>query len=271
MIPYLFYNIEAGSDKKMTQAEKIKNFVAKARMLGAGNFTVDAENSILIRCEPGQYDNITLPPVETIQADALKDVETGELIIPETISKIEMRSFDDCSADTIIVQSDIEEVKYKDDYYGFLRARTVNIGKNVKSRAIADFVYDIDGLEAINVSEDNPWYASDNGILYNKDFTEIVAYPLDHLQIIYIMPNTVKGTIKEATFRGIVNLEKLRISDNVTELEVRAIWDCEKLREIELGQSIEVVNVKSFLDLPSLDKLRINGALKEIINLTYLD
>ena len=213
----------------MTQEERIKNFVTKARMIGAGNFIVDAKNSVLFKCKPGKYGRLELPPVKMILEDALYDIEAEELIIPDTITHIELSTFDGCSADIVTIQGNIIEVTFGCNYFGIFRVKTINIGKNVKDRAIVDLAFFVDGLEAINVSEDNPWYASDNGILYNKDFTELLRYPPEHPQKVYIMPNTVKDTILQETFSNITHLKKLKISDNVTELEPAAIYDCENL------------------------------------------
>lgn len=257
----------------MTQEERIKNFVTKARMIGAGDFEVDPKKSVLLECKTQdhkKYGRLELPPVKMILENALYGIEAEELIIPDTITHIELSSFDRCSADIVTIQGNIVKVKFECNYSGIFGVKTINIGKNVKDRAIVDLAFFVDGLEAINVSEDNPWYASDNGILYNKDFTELLHYPSEHPQKVYIMPNTVKGTIKQETLRKISHLEKLKISDNVTELEPAAIYDCENLEEIELGQSLEVIDIASFARLRSLDKLKTNGAL-EIVNIAHLD
>lgn len=66
---------------------------------------------------------------------------------------------------------------------------TVNIGKSVKYLGIDTFAvrddYDyatgsvvrINSIKAVNVSKDNPYYTSIDGVLYNKDVTELIYCP----------------------------------------------------------------------------------------------
>lgn len=47
-------------------------------------------------------------------------------------------------------------------------------------------------LKSINVSEDNPVYSSENGILYNKDKTKLLAYPMGKIETKFEVPDHVK-------------------------------------------------------------------------------
>lgn len=47
-------------------------------------------------------------------------------------------------------------------------------------------------LESINISEDNPYYSSVDGIMYNKDKTVLKYYPNAKKDSIYTIPDTVK-------------------------------------------------------------------------------
>lgn len=56
---------------------------------------------------------------------------------------------------------------------------TVTIGKDVKSIDGKSF-YSCWSLQNIFVDDDNPYYCDIDGVLYNKDLTEIIHYPCDH-------------------------------------------------------------------------------------------
>lgn len=57
--------------------------------------------------------------------------------------------------------------------------QVVNIGPNVE-KIEGDSFYTCYELQAINVDENNPNYSSVDGVLYNKDKTELICYPMKH-------------------------------------------------------------------------------------------
>lgn len=56
---------------------------------------------------------------------------------------------------------------------------TINIGKSVEKIDGKSF-YSVWNLQNIHVDEENPNYCDLDGVLYNKDMTEVVCYPIDH-------------------------------------------------------------------------------------------
>lgn len=46
-------------------------------------------------------------------------------------------------------------------------------------------------ISSINVSEDNPYYSSENGVLYNKDKTQLIKYPYCKSDKSFVIPDTV--------------------------------------------------------------------------------
>ncbi len=59
------------------------------------------------------------------------------------------------------------------------KIKTINIGANVTSVDTKAF-YSCWALQNIEVDENNPNYCDIDGVLYNKDKTEILCYPCDH-------------------------------------------------------------------------------------------
>ncbi len=49
-------------------------------------------------------------------------------------------------------------------------------------------------LEAVNAPEENPWFASTDGILYNKKLTNLYYYPIAKPDKVYNIPETVTNT-----------------------------------------------------------------------------
>ena len=109
--------------------------------------------------------------------------------------------------------------------------------KSIESIYIPDSVLQLDdpneegylfsgngALKNINVSEDNPVYSSENGILYNKDKTKLLVYPMNKIGTEFEVPDYVKeigqfafyynGNLKEISFEGKIDtIDKIAFSE----------------------------------------------------------
>lgn len=63
-------------------------------------------------------------------------------------------------------------------------------------------------FKRITVSEDNPYYADVDGVLFSKDMTRLICYPCGKTGHTYIVPDTVE-TIGKFAFVDNVNLKKM--------------------------------------------------------------
>ncbi len=81
-------------------------------------------------------------------------------------------------------------------------------------------------LETINVDENNQYYSCDeNGVLFNKDKTEIVKFPIKNKATSYEIPNSVIS-IGEDAFYLAENLADIKIPDTVIEIGSSAFNGC---------------------------------------------
>lgn len=65
-------------------------------------------------------------------------------------------------------------------------------------------------LENISVASDDKNYSSENGVLFNKDLTELMFYPVNKKDKSFTVPETVYK-ISFGAFEGVKNLEKLTL------------------------------------------------------------
>ena len=66
-------------------------------------------------------------------------------------------------------------------------------------------------LEQIEVSPDNQYYSSEDGVLFNKAKDTLIAFPMNKKNLSYIVPNTVKR-IEPNTLYNIGCLEKIEVA-----------------------------------------------------------
>lgn len=91
-------------------------------------------------------------------------------------------------------------------------------------------------LKSIIVDENNPNYTSVDGVLFNKNKTEIVIYP-NAKEGKYVIPNTVT-TIGMHSFRESYKLSDLVIPDSVTVICPYAFYDCTSLLNITIPRTV---------------------------------
>lgn len=136
-------------------------------------------------------------------------------------------------------------------------------------------------LENIEVSPDNPWYTSVDGVLYTKDKTTLVAYPPGRDDTHIDVPAGVKEIgalafcddwslhsvslpfgverIGRAAFAGCVHLETVTLPPTLREIELRAFADCVLLERINpprqvvaLDEGEEISEYLVFANTPML-------------------
>ena len=112
----------------------------------------------------------------------------------------------------------------------FPKINTINIGSNL-TNLDNDVFYNCVDLKAINVDDNNISFSSDNGVLFNKDKTKILCFPLDKTDKEYSIPKTIT-TIGESSFYNCTNLISVEIPDSVTNIEDGAFTGCTRLEKV---------------------------------------
>ena len=112
--------------------------------------------------------------------------------------------------------------------------------KNIKSITLSKNVKIISGgfencinLEMINVDNNNQYYISEDGILYNKEKTELICYPNNKKEQSYVMPDSLTEIPWDFSNK---NLKSITLSKNITN------WGCssenfESLQEINVNEN----------------------------------
>ncbi len=78
-------------------------------------------------------------------------------------------------------------------------------------------------FRAVYVDADNPYLCSKDGILYSKDMTALVHYPIGHTAAVYVMPDTLKTIVNDAIW-AVSNLETVYWGSGVETVETRIYW-----------------------------------------------
>ncbi len=153
---------------------------------------LNKDKTILLCAEHNKTGSYTIPEtVKIIQDNAFRFVPIEQVTIPNGVISIGERAFEG---------SDIQTVE--------IPGSVLNIGEGAFNGSY---------LQEINVVASNPNYSSENGVLFNKDKTNLIQYPR-FKEGEYTIPNTVT-VIKKNAFDGCTGLTKVTIPNSVITIE----------------------------------------------------
>lgn len=200
--------------------------------------------------------------------------KSGQLHIPLNVSSIAEGALSDCGRITGIyvppkntTYLDIDGVLYSKDGATLLcvpagRTAPLYIRENVtKIRPGAfslhtvsilliedgkarDYWMQSSDLSAIEVSEDNPVFSSEAGVLYNKDKTVLLRCPAGYTRPLTI-PETVTK-IADCAFAGCNGLPSLTLNNRLIELGTGALMGCFRLNTLYLPATLRTIGENAF-------------------------
>jgi hypothetical protein len=118
-------------------------------------------------------------------------------------------------------------------------------------------------LASITVGPGNPNYASEGGIVYNKDKTEIVIVPQGLTGNVTI-PNSVTiiwGFSGGGAFLNCINLTNVTIPNSVTKIGHGAFYGCTSLASVTIPNSVQEIWAEAFERCTSLTSVTFQGMI----------
>ena len=192
---------------------------------------------------------------DTIKITDCDTNASGALTIPDTIdgkkvTSIGQETFFKCSSLTSITIPDSVTSIGEWAFLGCSSLTSITIPNSVTS--IGDrALYGCSSLSSINVSDNNKYYCDIDGILFNKDKTEIIKYPGKKEGTAYQIPNSVTS-IGDSAFRWCSNLTNIAIPDSVTSIGDEAFSYCGILTSITIPNSVTSIGYYAFSGCSSL-------------------
>ena len=169
--------------------------------------------------------------------EADKDKLQADYVVREGTRIIANSAFSGCQKlNSIVLPNSLERIGVF-AFYMCKKLKNINIGSNV-SKIDSYAFYFCDNLCEINVSYDNEYFSSQDGVLFNKDKTELLQYPNAKENTSYTIPNFVK-IIGQDAFSHCSNLTDITIPDGVVEIKYQAFHYCEGLTSIEIPNSVK--------------------------------
>lgn len=149
--------------------------------------------------------------------------------IPASMTKIGREAFGKCSSlATISFAENGKTLAFGEGVFQeCVSLTTVDLPANVSE--IPGIFGGCSNLQEVNVAEDNPYLTSQDGVVFDKEITEVLFFPQGKSGV-YMLPETVTS-IANGVFMGVKNLDRLIISNAVTSIGERA-FDSSAIKEI---------------------------------------
>ena len=147
-------------------------------------------------------------------------------------------------------------------------------------------------LSSITVAADNAHYSSEDGVLFNKDKTTLILYPIKKQQDAYTIPDGVTNigdsaffrsdlksitipagviSIGNAAFAYCVNLISITIPNSVTSIGDGAFEYCKGLMSVVIGDGVKSISRGMFDNCISLTSITIPDGVTEIGPRAFLE
>lgn len=142
-------------------------------------------------------------------------------------------------------------------------------------------------LVSIDVDNENLYYTSVDGILFNAELTKIILYPSAKTESIYEIPYPIEeigngafscdyleniilhdgvNSIGEFAFSNCQNLKSIVIPNSVVSIGYYAFENCSRLESVVLSNNLDVLEEGVFLNCDSLERITIPNSIKGIGN-----
>lgn len=185
----------------------------------------------------------------------------SSVTIPNSVEIIGAWAFMECRnlADVTLPTNLRTLGAYAFEYCGLEGAVTIPASVSVIGNS--PFIY-CTKLSDIVVETDNPYYCSIDGVLFNKNGSRLIEYPIGKTNTTYIVPDSVYW-VNEFAFCG-SSLVSIDLPDSVTTIGQQGLASNSNLETIQIPENVTYISTSAFSSCTALTSVMIPISLEYI-------
>ena len=176
--------------------------------------------------------------------------------IPNSVTSIGDYAFCGCGLTSVTIPNSVTSI----GEYAFCGCRLTSVTIPNSVTFIGDKAFDCSRLENINVDSENDNFSSLDGILYNKDVTNLICCPTAKTSV--TIPNSVTS-IGDYAF-NCCDLTSVTIPNSVTSIGASAFYACRSLTSVTIPNSVTSIENSTFRNCSDLTSVTIPNSVTSI-------
>ena len=220
----------------------------------------------IVRCDTAASGAVTVPasidgkPVVSIGDGAFRWCDgLTKITIPDGVKYIGESAFSQCTKVTSIELPD--SVQYLGAAFDYCQSLTsITIPRDAEFHTFPIF-RGCTALKNINVDNASKHYTSENGVLFSKSKSWLIAYPAGKADSSYTIPSGVKK-VGFYSFENCTNLKSINIPSSVTSIDADAFENCTNLKSINIPSSVTSIDADAFENCSGLISINVDKANK---------
>ena len=204
--------------------------------------------------------------------------------IPIGVTTIQDAAFSNCkNLKKVTLSGDVETIGSR-AFYECSNLENIEFSASIAEIDSQAFIF-CTSLKAIDVDTENTMYSSENGVLYNKNKSELLVYPSGKTEQSFTIPDGVISIGEGAFFQcknlnnilipdSVQNIEyqafsgsgvtSVKIPDSVTKISDRAFAECRNLTSVKIPDGVTNIGLDAFIICTSLTDIVIPDSVTEI-------
>lgn len=257
-IPESVSEIGGGFIESCDRLENIKIAAGNYYFLMADGVLYNSRQTKVVACLKNQS-SVTLPAsvTEIGKAAFAYCTRLKKIDLSQSILTIGERAFFYCMGlNEIKLPNSVMRIG-ADAFNACIGITSITLPQSVSE--IGENAFNTGYLENIEVHPWNKYFASVDGVLYNKELTTLLQCPVSKETV--EIPDGLK-TISISAFYQCGKIKSIEIPNSVTSIGASAFYSCTSLESVKLSNSVTVIDIMTFQSCTALKALNIPNSVE---------